>query len=142
MNEKIELKINDILYHPMSLDIIAFKVFGLTQYEDHAVYKAKALNNVGACGRVEVLLTVDRKNKVRFIGLDNDYEHDSGLQDFVEGVYYLNEQEARGAYYQIHKSNAWSIMNNAEKRYKETKLAYEKILNIINVINKDLSNKS
>ena len=52
----MELQINTKLYHPCSLDIIEFKITGIRQYEDSTLYEAKALDNVGACSRVEILL--------------------------------------------------------------------------------------
>ena len=80
------LQINDKLYHPCSLDIIEFKIIGIRQYEDSILYEAKALDNVGACGRVEILLKIDKYDVIRFIGIKDSYndEYGKGLEDFID----------------------------------------------------------
>ncbi len=119
-----ELNINDKLWHPLSLDIIEHKVISKTEFEDRTVYIAKAVNGVGASGRVEVELSIDRKGVVRFIGLADDYEYDSGLQDFVEGIYYRTRSEARAEYYKIQKTLAWGNMEEKRRLLKDAEKSY------------------
>ena len=133
----MELQVNDLLWHPMSMDIIPHKVVSKTEYEDRTVYVSRALGNVGACGRVEVELSVDRKGKIRFIGLANDYESDSGLQDFVEGEYFRTKNEARTEYYKIQKSITQANMGHKERLYKEAKKSYDTCCRILDELKKE-----
>lgn len=132
----MEIKIGDRLWHPCELDVIEHKVIGILQYEDFTHIQAKAVDNVGACGRVEVLLH-EQKGRLRFVSLYGEEElpYASGLHDFVEGLYYKNEQEAKAAYYRIHKLIAWGSMDAAEKRLKEAKAYYEKISRLLDIAN-------
>ena len=132
------LKIGQKLWHPLSLDIIPHEIISKTEFADGLViYTSKALGNVGACGRVEVELTIDRKGQIRFIGLANDYEHDEGLQDFIEGKYYTVESDARREYYKIQEVLAWSNMNNKKRLYDEAKKSYNKCIQILKELNNE-----
>lgn len=56
-------KIGDLLYHPSNYDIIEFEVTGIHNYtgfngETRTSLQAKATQNVGACGKVEVLINI------------------------------------------------------------------------------------
>ena len=134
------MQLNDLVYHPMSLDILEFKIIGIHTYETHTIYSAKATHAIGACGKIEVSLAEDNHGVLRFISLDNEdkYEYGSGLQDFTEGLYYKNKQEARLAYYEAAKISFWTSMNEKERLYKQAKANYEKIENLIKVIKDDL----
>ncbi len=130
-DKMLRLKIGQKLWHPLSMDIIPHEVLSITEYSDRAIYTARALGNVGACGRVKVELSIDRKGQIHFIGLVKDYEYDSGLQDLVEGKYYTEETEARREYYNIQKTLAWANMDNKERLYKEAKKSYERCIQIL-----------
>ena len=65
--ESVNLNPGDSLFHPLSLDIIEHKVVFKRVYEDRTVYVSRSVHPVGACGRVEVELTIDRKGVIRFI---------------------------------------------------------------------------
>ncbi len=132
------MQLKDILYHPCSMDIIHFTVSGIRSYEDHTIYEATANSNVGACGRVKILLTVDRKGVIRFISLADDYEYDSGLQDFVEGVYYTSKIYARAAYYEQQLLLCKSNMDNKERVYKEAKARYVQVQTLIKDLKEEL----
>jgi len=139
----MELNINDTLYHPCSLDILEFKITGIRQYEDHTVYEAKAAYNVGACGRVEVLLTTDKYNVIRFMGIEDSYNHEyeHGLEDFIEGTYYLDRLEARLAYNEQQRILAWSSMENKRRIYEESKAMYYKVEKVVAGIKADIELK-
>lgn len=134
------MQLNEIIYHPCSMDILEFKITGIHSYKTHTVYSAKATHNIGACGRIEVSLAEDQKGSLRFISLDDEqrYEYGSGLGDFTEGLYYTDKQEAKLAYYENHLTQAWTNMEHKERLYKEAKQNYEKIQNIIKVAKEDL----
>ena len=85
----MEIKINDYFWHPCSLDIIEHKVVSIRQYDGFNHYVLKSTRNVGACGRIEVIIS-ENKGKFRFIELvdEENIEYASGLQDFIEGNYY------------------------------------------------------
>lgn len=52
----MNIKIGDSLWHPRNLDIIQHKVTSIRQYEGFNHYVCKAVHNVGACGRIEIIL--------------------------------------------------------------------------------------
>jgi len=120
------LEIGQKLWHPCSIDIMEHEVISKTEYIDRVVYATKATHNIGACGKVEVELVVDKENKIRCIGLISNCEHGSGLQDFIDGFYFVTRKEARKAYYDIQKTLAYSNMNNKKRLYEEAKEAYDK----------------
>ena len=136
----MELQINDKLYHPCSLDIIEFKITGIRQYEDSTLYEAKALDNVGACGKVEILLKIDKYNVIRFIGIKDSYEDEygEGLEDFVEGKYYLKKLKARLEYNEQQRILCWTSMENKRRIYEESKAMYDKVEKIVQGIKNDL----
>ena len=136
----MELQINDKLYHPCSLDIIEFKITGIRQYEDSTLYEAKALDNVGACGRVEVLLKIDKYDVIRFIGIKDSYddEYGRGLEDFVEGKYYLKRLEARLEHNEQQRILCWDNMENKKRIYEQSKAMYDNVEKIVQGIKNDL----
>ena len=135
------MQINDLVYHPCSLDIIPFKVTGIRTYKDHSIYEATATGKVGACGRVRVLLTTDKSNTMRIIGLHEDFEseYDSGLGDFVEGVYYNDKLQARLVYNETHRLNFWSRVETKKRELKQAEADYTKVLSIISGIKEDMT---
>ena len=136
----MELQINDKLYHPCSLDIIEFKIIGIRQYEDSILYEAKALNNVGACGKVEILLKIDKYDVIRFIGKKDSYddEYGRGLEDFVEGKYYLERLEARLEHNEQQRILCWTSMENKKRIYEQSKAMYDNVEKIVQGIKNDL----
>ena len=136
----MKLQINTKLYHPCSLDIIEFKITGIRQYEDSTLYEAKALNNVGACGRVEVLLKIDKYDVIRFVGIKDSYddEYGRGLEDFVEGKYYLERLEARLEHNEQQRILCWDNMENKRRIYETSKNMYDKVEKIVQGIKNDL----
>ena len=136
----MKLQINTKLYHPCSLDIIEFKITGIRQYEDSTLYEAKALDNVGACGRVEVLLKIDKYDVIRFIGINDSYDdrYGKGLEDFVEGKYYLEKLEARLEHNEQQLSLCRTSMENQRRVYETSKNMYDKVEKIVQNIKNDL----
>ena len=136
----MKLQINTKLYHPCSLDIIEFKITGIRQYEDSTLYEAKALDNVGACGRVEILLKIDKYDVIRFVGIKDSYEDEygRGLEDFVEGKYYLERLEARLEHNEQQRILCWDNMENTRRIYETSKNMYDKVEKIVQGIKNDL----
>lgn len=132
-----KLEINQKVYHPCSLDIIEHKVISVTEYEDRVVYKTRSMNPVGACGKVEVLLSIDRKGVLRFTGLADDYEYDSGLQDFVEGIYYTSIFDARTVFYGIQKTLVEANVNEKKRLLAEAERSYSRVCKILDEIKKE-----
>lgn len=134
------MKINDLVYHPCSIDILEFKVIGIQYWSEVTQsyikqYVLKATSNVGACGKVEVLV-MKYLDKYIFIGLiDEDLPYASGLQDFVEGNYYSDKDKARLEYYRQQELLAYNNMDNKARIYQEAKARYEQIKSIIQKIN-------
>lgn len=131
----MNIKIGDTLWHPCNMDIIEHKVTSIRQFEGFNHYVTKAVRNVGACGRVEVILD-EHKGKLRFVELlhEEEIEYSSGLQDFVEGNYYTNKKEAELEFYKQQETIAWSNMEQKEKWYKEAKARYEQVKLIVSKI--------
>ena len=90
----MNIKIGDSLWRPCNVDIIEHRVISIRQYEGFNHYVTKAVHNVGACGRVEVILD-EHKGKLTFVELldEEDLKYSSGLKDFVEGTYYTTKKE-------------------------------------------------
>ena len=116
------IKAGDFIYHPCSMDIIEHKVVAVIQYEGFKQLHLKAVHNVGACGRVEVIIDC-RKDKMVFVELVNEdtIDYASGLQDFVEGVYYKSKSKAKEVFYSKQLALARSNMNQKERLLKEAK---------------------
>jgi hypothetical protein len=138
-----EIKIGDKLYHPMSIDIIEHKVISIRKFEDFNQYVLKATNNVGACGRVEVIVD-EHKGNLRFVELvdEDDIQYSSGLQDFVEGNYYRTLEEAKIVHYEIQRTLAWSNMDNKERLYKEAKVRYEQVDKLVKDLKELIKHKT
>lgn len=120
------------MYHPFSLDIIEYKVVGILQYEDFTHYRLKAVRNVGACGKIEVVID-SRKGEFRFVELidEDEIEYSSGLQNFIEGKYYPSLNRAKLEFYEIQRVLHASSVDQKERVYKEAKANYEKVLLLI-----------
>ena len=137
-----EIKIGASLWHPCSVDIIEHKVVGIHQYEGFTQYTAKAVRNVGACGRVEVVLDC-HKGKLRFVELldEENIPYASGLKDFVEGDYYTNHDEARLVLYKQQLNLSQRAVEKAEAHLKSEKAHYDKVLLIVTTIMQQLKEK-
>ena len=131
----MSIKINDPMWHPCSIDIIEYKVISIREYDGFTHYVLKAKDNVGACGRVEVVVS-ENKGKLTMIELldEKNLEYVGGLWDFIEGSYYTNKDDASLEFYRQQETFAWSSMDAAKRRYNETKLHYEKVKLIISKI--------
>ena len=135
------MKLNDLLYHPCSIDIIEFKIISVIERESGISYTAKATHNVGACGRVEVLLSLKKDGTLVFIDLVEDSKYSGGLGDFVEGKYYIDKQEARLFYYEQQSILVRSNMEEKRRLYENSKLNYEKVEKILVEIRKDINER-
>ena len=141
------IKLDDIIWHPCNMDIIEHKVVGIHKYiterkgksVEGMQYTTKSKHNVGACGRVEVIIS-ENNGKLIFIELiDEDFiEHSSGLQDFVEGNYYTTKEEAELEFYNHQEILSWSSMDKNKRLYDESKKHYEKVKLLV----KELKNKT
>lgn len=136
----MKIKIGDSLWHPCNMDIIEHRVISIRQFDGFNHYVCKAVHNVGACGRVEVILD-EHKNKLRFVELlyEEDLEYASGLKDFVEGNYYTNKKEAELEFYKQQESIAWSNMEQRERLYKESVKRYEQVKLLVKTIKESLN---
>jgi hypothetical protein len=121
-----KLKIGDKLWHPCNMDIVEHKVTSIRQFEDHNQYCLKAVYNVGACGKVEVLVG-EMKSQFRFIGLLYDYEYGSGLQDFVEGNYYTTKDEAKIVFYRQQELLVMSSIDKHQRLLDASKSNLERV---------------
>lgn len=133
----MKLKIGTLLWHPCSIDIIPHKIIGVRSYEDHTVYESQALGSVGACGKVKVLLYGDSKGVLRYSDMEHT-EHSSGLQDFVEGIYYTEQLEARLVFNEQQRILCWSKMEDFRRTYEAAKFQYEKVSTIVEGIKQDI----
>lgn len=138
-----KIKIGDKFYHPCSIDIMNHVVIGIREYENHIIYHLKATHNIGSCGKIEVLIS-ENNGKFRFIELldEDNIEHASGLQDFVEGYYYTNLLEAKLEFYKLQESIAITSLHNAERIYKQANERYNQVHLLVKNIKEDLKNLS
>lgn len=137
------MNIGDKLWHPCNMDIIEHKIISIRQYGGFNHYVSKAVHNVGACGKVEVILD-EHKGKLRFVELINEesIEYSSGLKDFVEGNYYNNIEEAKLEFYNQQKTIAWSNMEQKKRWYEDSLKRYEQVKILITTIEKDINEKN
>jgi hypothetical protein len=112
-----DIKINDSMWHPCNMDIIEHKVISIRQFDCFNHYVLKAVRNVGACGRLEVIVS-ENNGKLRFVELVNEdtTEYASGLQDFIEGNYYTTKEQAELEFYEQQRILTWSSMES-KKNY-------------------------
>lgn len=141
--EKPPLKIGDPLWHPCNMDIIEHKVVSIRQFEGFNHYVSKSVRNVGASGKVEVLLD-DHDGKLRFIQLldADDTEYASGLQDFVEGNYYRVLKEAELQFYEQQRILALSSMERQKTLYEEAVKRHAQVDLIVKKIKETLQNEN
>ena len=134
-----KIEINDSLWHPCNVDIIEHKVISIRQFEGFNHYVTKAVHNVGACGKVEVILD-EHKDKLRFVELLNEehIEYSSGLGDFVEGNYYLDKREAELEFYRQQETLTWSNMEQKKRWYEDAVKRYEQVKLIVKTIKESL----
>jgi len=125
-----KLRIGDKLWHPCNMDIIEHKVTSIREFEDHNQYCLKAVYDIGACGRVEVLVG-EKKGQFRFIGLMYDYEYESGLQDFIEGNYYTNKDKAKIEFYRQQELLVVSRVDRCQRELNSAKSKLERVKAII-----------
>jgi len=134
-----EIKINDSIWHPCNMDIIEHKVTCIRQYEGFNHYVLQAKRNVGACGRVEVIVS-QNKDRLTFVELINEerIEYASGLQDFIEGKYYTDENEAKLEFYEQQRVLTWSSMNKQKRLYDQAKANYDKVEKLVKAIKEEI----
>jgi len=123
-----DLKIGDFMWHPCNLDIIKHKIISIRQFEGFNHYVLKAEKNVGACGRIEVIVD-EHKGKFRFVELvdEENVPYSSGLQDFIEGNYYHIEAQARLEFAEQQLTLSYTNLMERERLYNESKRNYEKV---------------
>ena len=136
-----DLIVGTELYHACSVDIIKHKIVAITTYEDRVVYHSKAVHSVGACGKVEVELALDQYGALRFTSQSDTCEYGSGLQDFVEGRYYTDINDARVVFYEAQKTLSWARMEEAERRFKDAKDRYDNMTRVVAEAKKCISEK-
>lgn len=136
------LKIGDNLYHPCSMDIMEHKVTSIHIHETFTEYVIKATHPIGACGYVESLIRENKKGVFIFIELVVDTKWSSGLEDFVEGFYYQDKNEAKIEYYNIQLNLALSNKNRYEHLLEEATNRYNQVSNLIKVCKEELTTKT
>ena len=94
------------------------------------------LNDYG----VEILLKIDKYDVIRFVGIKDSYddEYGRGLEDFVEGKYYLERLEARLEHNEQQRILCWDNMENTRRIYETSKNMYDKVEKIVQGIKNDL----
>jgi len=123
------IKIGDSIWHPCNMDIIEHKITGIRQYEDSVQYETKAVRNIGASGKLELLLS-HKENKIIFIGYvhgEDSVDYESGLQDFVEGYYYIIKEEAELKFYEQQRTLTWSSTEKHKRLYEQSKQNLERV---------------
>ena len=137
--KKTNLKIGDFLWHPCNLDIIQHKITSIRQYEEFNHYLSKAVRDVGACGKIEVILD-EHNGSLRFVELldSENIEHSSGLQDFIEGNYYSDKREAELEFYRQQETLTWYNMEQKKRWYEDSLKRYEQVKLLVKTIRESL----
>jgi len=121
------------------MDIIEHKDISIRQFDGFNHYVLKAKHDVGACGKLEVIID-EHKGNLRFVELldEENIEYSSGLQDFVEGNYYTDLNKAKLSFYTQQETLAWSNMEqkkrwyeDAVKRHNQVKLLVKELKELI-----------
>lgn len=136
------LEIGTILYKPCSMDICEYKIKSMIISEAGVSYVAKATHNIGACGRVEVLLYAEKFGNFRFMDCTEDYEYERGLGNFVEGLYYTNKLHARLEFYKIQEDACRQNLDQKERWYKDAKANMEKVDRILKEIREQIKEET
>ena len=136
----MEIKIGQSLWHPCNMDIIEHKVISIRQFEGFNHYITKAVHNVGACGKVEVILD-EHKGKLRFVELlhEEELEYARGLQDFIEGNYYADKREAELEFYNQQVTLCWSAMEQKKKWYEDAVKRHDQVKLLVKTIKESLN---
>lgn len=126
------IKIGDEFFHPCSIDIMQHKVVSIRQFNGFNHYVLKATHNIGACGKLEVIID-EHKGKFRFVELidEENIEHARGLQDFIEGDYYRTLDEARIVFYDKQRTLYQLSVYDKERILAEAKRNLERVEAII-----------
>ena len=115
------------------MDIIEHEVISIRQFEDFNHYVLRAVKNVGACGKVQVIISESR-GEYRFHQLhlmDEDTAYSSGLWDFVEGMYYTDLNEAKIKFYEMQEMTSRIQLDRQKIIYEEIKKRHDKIKMLI-----------
>ena len=130
-----DIKINDSMWHPCNMDIIEHKVISIRQFDGFNHYVLKAVRNVGACGRLEVIVS-ENNGKLRFVELVNEdtTEYASGLQDFIEGNYYTTKEQAELEFYEQQRILTWSSMESKKRLYEQALVNYNRVELLVNAL--------
>jgi len=146
----MDIKIDDYIWHPCNMDIIRHKVIAIHTYSTvrkgvtnvGTQYTLKAVHNVGACGKIEVIIS-ENNGKLRFIELvdEDDIEYASGLQDFVEGNYYTSETEAKLEFYKQQEILCGSSTEKHRQLYENSKKNYERVKLLVKELRDNLKTK-
>lgn len=137
-----DIKIGDTLWHPCSVGIIEHKVTAIHQYEGFTHFTAKAVREVGACGKVQVVLDC-HKGRLRFVELldEDSLPTASGLQDFVEGDYYTDKDEARRVFYDQQETLCRRAVERLEADLKAAKANYERVSLLVKTIKEQIKER-
>lgn len=125
------ITVGDTLYHPCSIDIIEFTVTAVITTEHGVSFQAKSKHDVGACRKVEVLLSSDKFGKLFYSDLLTDCEYEDGLWDFVEGRYFLSKELARMHFYKIQRELINQKVDHFKRMYEQAKYDLERVDKIL-----------
>ncbi len=130
----MRLKIDQLVWHPCSMDIIEHKVISIRAFKGFNHYVLKATHNVGACGRIEVIISQNKDN-LTFVELINEenIQYASGLQDFVEGKYYTSRDEAELAFYDVQLSLWRRSIDKHKTALAEAERHYQRVKAIVDI---------
>lgn len=135
----MQINIGDKMWHPCSMDIIEHEVIGIRHYETITLYELRSTKKVGASGRIEILVNkyLDKFTFVQLI--DEDLiEYARGLQDFIEGNYYLSYNEARLEFINKQRLLALSNMEEKKRLFNAANERYKQVCLLIETIKEEL----
>ena len=135
------MQIGDDVYHPCDYDILHFKVAGIRYHEeDPTLYELKAVHNVGAQGRI-VVLVAHAGDRLQYVDLlePSDDINERGLEGFIEGEYFESQDQARLAFYTVQELLSWTSLEQQRRVYEKQLEAHNRLVKVLEVAREKVS---
>jgi hypothetical protein len=123
------MEIGADVYHPCDIDILHFKVKGVRQYGDHNQYELKAVHNVGAQGKV-VVLVADAGGRLQYIDClePSDDDNERGLDGFIDGEYFQDRRQAVAVFYTAQERLSWHSLEQKRRIYEHHMESHKRLV--------------
>ncbi len=127
------MKRGDKLWHNCDVDILEFKVLGITEYEGFNHYTLQSVNTVGAQGIIKIIIT-NQGGSFRFIDLIGKDLYETGLDTWLEGIYHTTKVGAEIESYEIQLKLVGRNIERISKNLTREKYHYKKYSELLNTL--------